>query len=374
MDRLLRGATLATLLGVTKETLRYWHNKGWLDVADTINSEIHYRESAINAFLAREVRGMAAPTYNRLLKGEVTLVSARVAQKQLGVSRGNIRVLVRKNRLAATKIGAFWRIEQASLEQRVRLRQYTVQNVARIIGTCTDVVCDLIKTGELAWADDPDKVVNPATLAEYVRRHLPKWARPNVEEWIEQRLDSQRPLLIGPEVCRILALHPNKLSGFLERERIGYIYSPRFELRRVSPEALDDYLSLEPAVPSAEVADWFGVDPAIVRGWSERGLLVCPIPYHNHNDDRLYESCWLGILQPLLSKGSFASNWLGYRKRYRARLLGLEAAAVKAGVSAEDMAKVLEEKGVPSGIRTPDGEWRVSVPQMKYYAAERRRV
>jgi predicted site-specific integrase-resolvase len=368
MDRLIRRRTLCALLDITPEITVQWNRTGLLRVDRMMGSEAHYRESEIDRFLARDVRNGETVTFAELASGKVILISSAEAASQLDMSRQRLRKQIDQGYVHAVRIGnKKWRVTQASLDAyraRLEYMQYDLAAVRHILGVTAKTVRTAARGGKLVYGTRPGThqlFVAPGSLVAYVEERLPAWAKGTAQAWIDERLDTPRPLLSQVQAAENLKLTYEVFTALVDPERIGYINHPGGHRRLISPQALDVYQGLESAVPLAEVARWYGVHRSSIHNWMKRGLLHCPIGGHTHDPDdlQLTLACWTGIIEPLLSPGQSARMWIFYRRRYQNRYISFAEALRTLEIYPKELGKLIETGSLPA-IRTPVGEWRLS--------------
>jgi hypothetical protein len=368
MNRLIRGRTLSALLGVDRSTLYRWCESGLIIPYPNLQ-EPHFLEQEINRMLAACPRTMPqVPTYADLYAGRLTLVRRHAAVEQLGLTDKTVRTQMRRGRLHGLQIGRYWYVTQASIDAFQRITQYNPAIVCQMIGlhyarTTRRTFNELLLDGQLQrhrYSGRSGIFVTEESMDVYLRAHLPKWVIPAI--WREERLDDPRPLLTLEQIAaRINRRHLPTVQQILEAERVAYIWLPGRRIRRYSPTVFDVYMELEQRPTRAEVGHWFGVHPTAIDHWRGRSLLHCSLPQHYHRPfEPFYESCWAGIMQPLLTPGLDPNTWITNRKRFRTSLMGRQLAAAKMQITPEEVT-ALAEAGTLKGIRTPLGEWRFSM-------------
>lgn len=357
---------LEVLLGVCDETLRKWKLKSFL-VPDKGSA---YSVSSLNAFLAEHSQGFdSPPTVEDLLSGRIRLLKMAEVQKALGVGRCAVLELIRRGELAAVKLMVNWLISRASLEAQLQARRtddvYARRVVAMILSVSLARVGLLAAEGKLSWRQGKtggnNRPITRQSLLELLQELLPDWI--SAEDWLEDRLESGRPLLTHGQARWRLGVSKAGLWTLINLRQIQNIARLEGHGRLISPESVEAYQEYNAEVfTSSDVARLYGVvEPSVAR-WRDAGKIECPIDGHEHpNADWLLGSCWVAIMQRDSDPNFSATLWYGLRRSGRsvAPTLSVGRMAQRLGLEPSTV-QTMADQGIIVGFRTPLGSWRFS--------------
>jgi len=376
MDRLVRQARLAALLGVDLSTLYRWRVNGLLE-AIMVRGEWHFYEHTINCMLAETPHTTPrAITYDDLYSGRVTLVRKYAPADELGMTHAEIDTATLRGHLCGIQLGRYWYVTRGSVNHYREVAQFDLDTVGRIIGVhARAVLVRLLANGQLehhAFSGQHHTFVTQASLVAYLRAHNPSWVIPEI--WLEEHLDDKRDLLELEEIAAILNRRPLGLPEFLDKERLAYVWLPGQRIRRYSPMAFDTHMALEQRPSRTTVGRWFNVPAAEIDRWRALSLLHCPLPHHDHPLlVPFYESCWVAMITPWLSPGMQANTWLQQRKSGCTFVRGRKWAAARLHLTVEEV-QAFAEEGMLKGLRTPVGQWRFTENAVTQFGRSLRRM
>jgi hypothetical protein len=354
---------------VPQETLRMWHRRGSL----VHNDDLRYEVSALDDVLKTGARNFKQPpTWDDLLHGRITLVTKAQAQELLPVSNYQLRARMQSGDLAAVKLIATWRYDKASLMAcfaAERSNDRLIRQVAgHILGISDCGIARLVASGRLEAAEHITgegqvRAVTHASLARLLSELLPAWIDP--QDWIDDRLDSSRPLLRPLQAAQLLGVRLEELNRIAAEQRLAHINRPSGRCRLYSPESAWAYL--EPGEPLSfdQIGNQFGASSSGARGWWVAGALTCPLPLHLHTSaGELYKACLIAILENCLSPGIPAKSWYNYRSTSTERLIAKPTVMKRLGVTERSIDKLIQQ-AVLKGILRPDGGWRFTPRQIR---------
>lgn len=365
MQRLVRRQVLLERFGVSTSYMVDLEDRGLVHSVGRINGEIHYTQASIDQLFRRKdcAYGFTViPTCQDLVTKRFHLVSVQDAALQLQITDEGVRWRLKHEYLAGLHIWGLWRVTQESIDRYKRFTEYNRAKVEHILGLTEVPVKNLQKSGQLKtiiFAPGTEAYTEEASLLRYIASHLPVWKRNNrdlaARQWLAQRKASNARLLGITEAAVFTGRPHKKTLTLLDQEKIDYILCPDLAERRISPEALTDFMSSEPEVSYEQLRRWLtgGVDFLYTQD------IHCRIAGHPHPPGRkiFYEACVLVLVQPRLNAGQKAQVWLYNRKRSSHALVTISQIAQATGLSQEAIRSLIADDKLPAMLGF-DNVWR----------------
>lgn len=338
-----------------------------------------YLIADVDAFLKNGARNFdKPPTWDDLDTGRIVLLHPEEAMAQFNIKKERLDGLRRSKHVAYIKFPGGRAGVRYCLATMTKVlggdrNLITLSQTVRILARPIANVRRLIEAGKLERVFNPHNPmplhVSHASLAVFLgtQNQLPPWVTP--EEWIADCLSTDKPLVGAPEILAMLDIRRRFLPRLLRRHKVWFIRVPRRDPAgriKISPVWLETHDELKGIYSPEDVARLFSVEVGRVHTWAADGLIVCPLPAHDHsNSPFLWEMCWAAYLERQSSPypRSLARFHIHVRKRFNTKLLNAREFAGQLLISEQEVIALAQE-GTLRGIKTPDGTWRFSANQV----------
>ena len=320
----------------------------------------------INEMLKNCEHNLPQPlTVADLQNGKVTLVVSTKACAELGISQQRTNEKCRKGQLQYIQLpGVYGRriVLQSVVLLKKRARTDSPSNskiVAHILSNTTHWVNKLVRRGALkAIPNSRPTAITYKSLHDYLVQNLPHWLTP--EEWIEERLATDEPLMSFAEVARQLGGKERVLAAMQDGllRYIGVPNNDRFA-RKFAPASVAEFLVGDEQVSRAMMAALFDVSEQSLKDWQ-----ACPV--HTHRPYKLLrKSCILALIgQGLLNVTPEA--WFNKQLAKKQPLVSCSTGAEYLGIAEKTLTALAYDRKI-SHVRLPTGEIRFTQNQLKGY-------
>lgn len=294
-----------------------------------------HRYEDVNAWLAEDGRAFGfvkPPTIERILSGEIKFVRRDEATNMLmEVFKAEnpshfVYTRIRAGQLKAVRLRLHsWLIALQSVEwlirEHARPEGFSLQDVRQICGFGVSPIAGKLKVTNTLWRlrsldqielfneDIGDRIrVRRRGFVALVERSLCKADPPiSAEDWIDDRLNSPKPLLSAAEAGAQLGFTEPYVISLIRKGEIQAIRSPGGRKFYVSPESVDAYQAGMYPVTRETIGRVFGVRRRAIATWHRDGSLVCVL---HGRECRFYHWCLVAYVAKWASNGTPAIRWV----------------------------------------------------------------
>lgn len=363
MQGVVTGNRLAKTLSVYADTPRNWRDHGLLQ-GKLVNNQLVFEYDEVNSFIVASTRNSSwSPTIQELLAKTMEVLTPREAAAMLGCTIADLQYARGTNNLAYLEFGGVVRfmrsvIEAEATRRRLRAEGLNSRDLERILCLSDVGVRQVIREGRLHVNREGRSggryTVDMASLLTLLSSLLPPYIRP--QDWISDSLAATGQTIPVNKV----GLPWVTVTARLKEFELPYIKTLKGHWRLPAETVRLVIANDMPALPEADIAFLFGVNPEKARRWIKTGALLCN-RHLGHPEHCLRPAC---LRRYITTHSNTESRWW-YARRMRDKEEVADLAELRGhnGITDPILVRGLVHRTLV-GVRIPTNpdqraEWRV---------------